>query len=459
MRCSLLLSFGLLMVLSAGARANVVEDDCLAADPRFSVEACTAALADSSSHSPTEIFRMKAAEGNAYLARGNIDYALVDFSDAMDSLAKNGADPGYNQVADVLALTAIAHLRNSDPESALDALRQAEAKDASNTRLPILKTYAAFAAGNAAGAVTRLTAFIRLYPNDRSAVELKQLFDAWQVDPAAGVAECQKRTGNGECGAKALALFEKDKAAADLISSLLAPLLRGDVSRMSREEAPGTWSDCEAPEPQYAGMACDTILAGEVTPDERYAAETNRILADVHNDDAGLAIDEAEHLLGRVSYGAAKPPENEPSAERARALLIQAHLQRGEIEDAATAADAALAEETESIPYLVLRGLTYLADNQPEDAQAELDLAFDHVQSDDPFGVSVISGVVSAAASSAQEGVASCKAAYPDAPCGSEELASGDEAGALAAIATSINDVYLGSAERPFILVGVDPLP
>jgi tetratricopeptide (TPR) repeat protein len=451
---SALLSFGLLMLMSAAAHADATEDDCLAADPRFSVEACSAALADGTDRSPTEVFRMKAASANALLARGEVDFAMVDFRAAFDEM-ENGADPGDAQYADVLALYAIAHLRNSDPKAALETLRQADAKDPSNTRLPILKTYAAFAAGDAAGADARLTAFTRLYPNDRSAKELKHLFDAWQLDPAAAVAECQKRTGNGECGAKALALHENDRAAADFVSSLLAPLLRGDVTRMSREEAPSAWSDCEAPEPQYAGPGCDQILAGDITPEERYAASVNRILAFIHNDDAGEGIIEAEHLIARVDYGAAKVPEDDPAAVRAHALLVQAHLAQGYVDEASEAIDAALADQPDDPTYLALRGLIDLAAGNASDADANLSLAASGGDGD----INALADVVTEIDGGVADGVAKCRETYPELSCGAAELAVGDEAGAVRKIADEINALLLGDGERPFTLIGIDALP
>ncbi|MEJ0013240.1 MAG: tetratricopeptide repeat protein [Bauldia sp.] len=459
----ILLSLGLILLASAGAHAGTaVEDDCLSADPRFAVEACTAALQDGSERSAIELFRLHAAEADAELGRGgdNLKYAMVEFDAALGEVEKDGgASPPDAEYADFLAQYAVAYLRNSDPAKALDLLGTVAATDPANARAPLLTAFAHFAAGGAGQAGGEAAALLAKAPKDGTLVALKSLAEQWVADPVAAVAQCKKYFPQAECGAAALPLYGKEHAAADLVSSILGEFLRRDVRRMSREEAPGAWNDCDAPEPQYAGVGCDQILSGLITPEERYEAQVKRILAFIHNDDAWAGITEAEHLIARVGYGVARPADDGPDPAAARALLAQAHLQRGEIDEAAKVLDDALADEPDNVTYLALRGLVDLADRKAEDAEANLGLAFDYVSDDDPSDVSVVSGVVSAAASSAEEGVASCKDAYPDAPCGADELAAGDGAAALAAIAASINDYYLGSAERRFTLIGVDEVP
>lgn len=457
---SIFLSVGLLVLLSTGARADAaVEDDCLAADPRFSAEACAAALADGQERAPVDMFRLKAAEGNAELAKGEVDYALLDFAAAIDEVKVHGAAPEDAQYADVLALYAIAHLRSSDPAAALDRLKEAASADPRNTRLPILKTYADFASADAAAAVAGLDALVAASPNDQSLAVLRTIFQHWQIDPAAGIAACKKYYNNAECGAAALPLYGKDHAAADLVASILGEILRGDVRRMSREEAPGAWSDCEAPEPEYAGPGCDMILAGDITPEERYAAQANRTLAFLHNDDAGFGIIEAEHLIARVGYGLARPPENDPGAVKAHALLVQAHLSRGDFEEAGAAIDRALADQPDDPTYLALRGLIDLATGNTSDADSNLYLATEAAPEGGGGDVVALETLMETLDTDIAEGVAACEAAYPGARCGAEEIAAGDTEAALAAIATSINAAYLGDTSHPFTLIGVDRLP
>ncbi len=296
-------------------------------------------------------------------------------------------------------------------------------------------------------------------PQDQTLVALKSMVDHWRIDPAAAVSECQKFYGDAECGAGALALHEDGKAAADLVSSVLDKILRGDVRRMSREEAPGAWNDCDAPEPEYAGPGCDMILGGVITPEERYEAQVKRILAFIHNDDAWLGITEAEHLVARVGYGVARPADDGPNPATARALLAQAHLQRGEIDEATAVVDAALADEPDNVTYLALRGLADLAAGKSDDADANLRLALNATTDEDESDVDDVVNVVIAAAVDPKQGVDACKEAYPEAPCGADEIAAGDANGALAAIAGSINAAYLGDAQHPFTLIGVGALP
>jgi Flp pilus assembly protein TadD len=455
-----LLSLGFVLLMSVSAWADdALEDDCLVADPRFSPEACAAVFKDGNERSADQNFRLEAAEANAELLRGEIDYALLDFEKALDEVDVHGASPPDQVYADVTALYAIAHLRNSDPASALQQLYLVQAEDPRNARLPLLYAYTAFAAGDAAGATKQLDVLIAARPNDQSMVALNQILQHWQKDPATAVAECKAQFNNAECGAKALSLSENDKAAADLVSSILGGILGGGVTRMSREEAPGAWSDCDAPEPQYAGSGCDMILAGNITPEERYEAEVKRIIAFLHNDDAGGGIIEAEHLVARVGYGVARPADDGPSPAAARALLAQAHLQRGEIDEASAVLDDALADQPDDPTFLALHGIADLAAGRTDDADANMALAADDVPSEGPTDVATLAGVVAAANSSIEEGVASCQEAFPDAPCGADEAAAGDTPGALAAIASSINAAYLGDAEHPYTLIGVDALP
>jgi tetratricopeptide (TPR) repeat protein len=412
---TLFFSFGLVLLAGGAARADTaIQSDCLDADPRYSPEACAVVLRGVTD--PNDVFRFQAAAGSAELARGKVDYALIDFEAAITSIA-SGAKPTKEQYGDVLAVTAIAHLRNKDPESALTALEHARGVDARNGRVPLLTAYAHFAAADPGPAMLALEPLIAASKGDESLKLLKAMFQHWQSDPASAVADCRKAY-EAECGAAALALNEKYKAAADLVSSILGRVLQGDVPRMSHEDAPGAWNDCEAPEPQYAGPGCDQILGGDITPEERYAASVNAILAAIHNDDAGRGIDDGERLLGRLEYGAAKAPEDDPNAVRAHAVLIQADLARGEIDAASAAADAALADAPDEPTYLALRALVDLA-----------------------------------------AGVKRCQQVYEGADCGSEELGGGDEAGAMRKAATDINAVFLGDAERRFTLIGVDTLP
>ncbi len=62
----------------AAHAASAVEDDCLSADPRYAVEACTAALQDGSERAAIDLFRLHAAEAVAELGRGNynVKYAM-----------------------------------------------------------------------------------------------------------------------------------------------------------------------------------------------------------------------------------------------------------------------------------------------------------------------------------------------------------------------------------------------
>jgi tetratricopeptide (TPR) repeat protein len=449
---------GLTALACGPVRADTaIDEDCLAADPLFSVEACAWALNTGGERAPDEIFRMNAAGGNAELARGKPDYALIDFDAAFDAVAKGGATPPDEQYADVLALAAIAHLRQSDPAGALQSMEDAAAKDPNNTRLPVLKAYAHFASGDAATAAGDLDAMIAASPGDRSLVALKTLFTHWQIDPAAAVAECQKGYG-GECGSGALALFENDKAAADLVSSVLAAILQGNVRRMSREDAPGAWSDCEAPEPEYAGPGCQQLLSGELTPEERYLAEVNSIVATIHNEDPGTAASDAERLIGRLEYGVAKAPQDDPGAVKAHALLVQADLALGRNDDASAAADAALADAPDEPAYLALRALVDLAQGNVSDADANLDLA-ESSAGGDSVDITNLAAVVADMDEDVESGVKRCQQVYDGMACGSDEIGSGDEAGAMARAASDINAVFLGSAERPYTLIGWDTLP
>jgi tetratricopeptide (TPR) repeat protein len=451
----LFLSLGFVLLAAGAARADTpIQQDCLEADPRYSAEACAVALRGNTE--PNDIFRFQAAAGSAELARGRSDYALIDFQDAFDAV-KKGAAPAQEQYADVLAVSAIAHLRDNDPASALAALDEARKTDARNGRVPLLTAYAHFAAADPASAAKDLDVLIKASPGDTSLTALKAMFEQWQVDPDAAVAECQKNYG-AECGSAALGLHENDKAASDLVSSILGKILQGDVPRMSRETAAGAWSDCEAPEPQYAGPGCDQILGGDITPEERYAASINRILAALHNDDAGQAIDDGERLLGRLEYGAAKSPENDPTATAAHAVLIQAHLARGDIDAASAAADAAIANSPDEPTFLALRALVDLALGKIDDAGANLDLA-KMSATEESADITNLAAVVDDMGQDLAAGVAHCQQVYAGAGCGSEELAAGDEAGALRKAATDISAVFAGNAERRFTLIGVDTLP
>jgi hypothetical protein len=449
------LSLAFVLLALGAARADTpIEQDCLDADPRYSVEACAAALAKT--QEPNDVFRFQAAAGSAELARGRVDYALVDFMAAINSL-KEGATPAKEQYADVLAVTAIAHLRNNDPTAALAALDQARSADARNGRVPLLTAYAHFASADPAAAANDLGPLIAASKGDESLTTLKTMFEHWQLDPAAGVAECQKNYA-AECGAAALALHENEKAAADLVSSILGRILQGDIRRMGREDAPGAWSDCEAPEPQYAGPGCQQLLSGVLTPEERYVAEVNAIVASIHNEDAGLAAEDAQRLLGRLEYGVAHAPQDDPLAVKAHALLVQAYLAQDQLDEASAAADAALADGPDETPYLALRALVDLAQGNSSDAVANLDLAQKSASSD-VADIATLASVVTAIDADLAAGVAHCQQVYASATCGSEELAAGDKSAAMHKAASEINAVFLGDAERRFTLIGIDKLP
>lgn len=450
----------MLCLLAGEARADrAIERDCLDADPRYSVEACAAVLADASKLSPDEIFELNAAAGNAELARGKIDYALLDFSAAVDMVELKGASPGDVKYADVLALKAMAEIRDNDPEAALKTLLEVAVEDVRNPRIPFLTAYAHFAAGDAKAAVADLEEMAAAHPNDQGLAAIRSMFTHWQIDPAAAAAECQKYYAGAECGAGALAKGENDKAAADLASSILAAILAGDVPRMSREKAPGAWSDCEAQEPQYAIPGCDQILAGDITPEERYAATVSAMVAAVHNDAAGEAVEDGQRLIGKLDYGAAKAPDNDPAGVRAHALVVQGLLAQGWIDEAGEAVDAALADQPDDPTYLVLRALVDLAQGSSSDALANMDLAEQSLGTQEPPEVAVLMEVINAVNDDMADGIAKCQRAYDGAGCGSAEYAADDNDAAFRAMATDINAVFVGDAERPFTLVGVDQLP
>jgi tetratricopeptide (TPR) repeat protein len=450
--------FGLTPAALVPAHAdNAIDQDCFAADPRYSIEACNWALHTGGDRSPDDVFRMNAALGNAELAAGKADYALLDFQTAIDAAEKGGATPAADQYADVLALAAIAHLVEHDPSAALETLDRAAAKDATNSRLPLLRAHAHFASGDAVTAVGDLDGMIAARPADQSLVALKTMFTHWQLDPAAGVAECQKAYA-AECGAGALALHETDKAATDLVSSIIAAIFQASLPRMSRVDAPGAWSDCEAPEPQYAVIGCQQLLSGVLTPEERYVAEVNSIAATIRNGDPGTAAGDARQLVGRLEYGAAKAPEDDIAGVRAHALLVQAYLAQERIDEASEAADDALADSPSEQAYLALRALVDLAQDDVDDADTEMRLAVD-AAGNDASDLANLAAVIADMNEDLATGIEHCSQVYAGATCGADAYAADNRAAALLKAATDINAVFLGDAERPYTLIGRDTLP